>query len=406
VADNATALRTQLLRDAGIGAIVGAVFGAWTSASARPAADVVVPTARPTAITQCPEGYARARDFDPSAVVDGTSAHWLARCDPRHTNAPISESLEVFWTNRAYLANYDRPAALQSFMRTVAQESHLLLEPLRDASAVTLRGVPATVIEADGALRLPPMGARVWVLPAGGSTVQVMALATRERLAQVSETARTMMQSMQGLAAFSDPPRSERAWTVSVACPDGYTDSTPPGGGVALAMYIGRYCLAPDALGGAEILVSELPGAAREEQGVRHVFDLATQSTQSIGVSTGAGFGPTEHETINRLEVASARVEIDTPSARIHLRGYLVPAGDATVLALATTMFDHADMARETLEHWLAEAAPLRGYDAAIYRDFKIRHAIETIVLPAVITSVLGAIVAFLIARGVLKFGD
>jgi hypothetical protein len=250
------------------------------------------------------------------------------------------------------------------------------------------------------------MGSRVWVLPAGGSTVEVMAVATRERLAQVSQTARTMMGTMQGLAAFSDPPRNERAWTVSVACPEGYTDATPPGGGVALAMYIGRYCLAPDSLGGAEILVAQLPGAARDAQGVRHVFDLAASSTQSIGVSTGAGFGPTEHETIAGLDAASALVEIDTPSARIHLRGYLVPAGDATVLALATTMFDHADTARETLEHWLADAAPLRNYDATIYRDFKIRHAIESIVLPAMITSVLGAIVAFLIARGVLRFGD
>lgn len=398
--------RVLLFRGAVLGAVIGAVFGAWTSATARPVAEVVVPTARPSAVMECPDGYARSAQFDTSAVVDGTSAHWLARCDPRQSNAPISESLEMFWSNHALLAAGGRSAALQTFMRTVAQSSHLLLEPLHDVPNITIHGMPATVVEADGALRLPPMGARVWILPAGGSTVEVMAMATRERLSQASDAARAMIRTIEGITPFSDPPRNERSWTVSVQCPTGYADSTPSGGGVALGMYVGRYCIAPDAMGGAEIVVAELPGAARDEHGVRQVLALATQSTQSIGVSTGAGFGPTEHETLRDLDVPTAMVEIDTPSARIHLRGYLLPAGDATVYGLATTMFDHADVAKSAMETWLADHGSARAYDPSILRDYKVRRAIDTIVLPAMITSILGALVAFLIARGVLKFGE
>ncbi|MEI8259536.1 MAG: hypothetical protein WCJ30_28045, partial [Deltaproteobacteria bacterium] len=358
--------RIMVLRGLALGALLGSVMGAWTVSTQRGTPGIVVNTPRPAAIERCPEGYTRGAQFDPSAVMDGTSVRWLVRCDPSVSNAPVSESLEIFWSNRLYLDPRSRGPALADFVRTVAQGSHLLLEPPRDVTGVTVRGVPAAVIDADGALRLPPMAARVWVLPAGGSTVEVTAFAPREQMAGVAEAARGAMRSIRGLSPFSDAQGTTRGWTVEATCPDGYSDATPPAGGLARGIFVGRYCLAPDAQGGAEVVIAQIPGPARDEAGVRHVFDLAAESTRAAGVSTGAGFGPTEHERVHDLDAATAIMEIDTPAARIHVRAYLVPAGDATVYALATTMFDHADTARGTLERWLGEAAPVRAYDPAV----------------------------------------
>ncbi len=396
----------MVLRGAALGALLGSVTGAWTASTQRPSQGIVVSTQRPAAIERCPSGYTRGAQFDPSAVMDGTAVRWLARCDPSASLAPVSESLEIFWTNRVYLDPRSRGPALAEFVRIVAQGSHLLLEPPRDVTGVSVRGQPATVMAADGALRLPPMAARVWVLPAGGSTVEVTAFAPREAMPRVAEAARGAMRSIRGLAPWADAAGATRGWTIEARCPEGYGDATPPAGGLARGIFVGRYCLAPDALGGAEVVIAQLPGAARDEPGVRHVFDLAAETTRAVGVSTGAGFGPTEHERVQDLDVATAIMEIDTPAARIHVRAYLVPAGEATVYALATSMFDHADTARGTLEHWLEDAAPVRAYDPAVLRGYKIQRALGGIVLPTLITAALGALLGFLFARRVFSLAD
>lgn len=396
----------MVLRGAVLGALLGSVTGAWTTSTQRSTPGVVLNTSRPPALARCPDGYVRSAQFDPSAVMEGTAVRWLVRCDPGVSNAPVSESLEIFWSNRVYLEARSRGPALTDFVRTAAQGSHLLLEPLRNVTGVFVQGQPATVIEAGGALRLPPMAARVWVLPAGGSTVEITVLAPREQLARAAESARGAMRAVRGLAPWADAPSDARVWTLEARCPEGYGDATPRAGGLSSGMYVGRYCLAPDSLGGAEVVIAQLPGLARDEVGVRHVLELAAETLRAIGVATGAGFGPTEHERVQDLDVATAAMEIDTPSARIHVRACQLPAGDATVYALATTLFDHADAARGTLDHWLAQASVVRAYDPAVLRRYKLQRAVGGVILPAVITAALGALLGLLFARRVFTFED
>ena len=388
-----------MLRGLAIGALVGSLMGSWSASSQRAAPAVLETRGRPRELTTCPDGYVRVAGYDPSAEVAGTRARWLIRCDPREGSAPVSESLEVFWLPQVQFDPRARAEALADFMRSVARTDRLLLEPLGEPARVTLGMTSALAIDVDGALRLPAFVQHVWLLPAGGSTLVVLASAPRDHAERVVAAARTSLSRVEGLLPWTDTARSERGWHVEVACPAGYTDATPHGGGAGDTHYLGRYCFAPREEGSAELSYIEFPAPASNPRSVEQTLTVLASMTRAIGVGTGQGYGPVTMERVRGFDVPTASLSIETPSARLHLRGYVAPAGDALVYSLATSMFDHAPVARETLERWLPRQDVVRALDPGLLRAWQLRRTVGTVVVPAVFTAALGALVGALWKR-------
>jgi hypothetical protein len=178
---------------------------------------------------------------------------------------------------------------------------------------------------------------------------------------------------------------------VGAACPAGYTDATPPNGGAASIAYVGRYCLSPDAQGGAELTFAEVATRAEEPAAVRRMFELAAARLSAVGAQTGGAFGPGEPARAGDVEGSTARLEFDPPAARVKLRAWLVPAGGQSLFALALTMPEHAAATRTTTEGWLASERLAVSYDPAVVTAQRRRQVTTSVLMPALITALLGA---------------
>lgn len=396
---SAPSRRRQLALYALIGAFAGGIFGAWSLASQGPDRSVTLSRVAPPAPPACPEGYARAQGFDPSATVEGTRVRWLARCDPRVSQAALSESLELLWSNEVFFDARAQGEALAAFVRAFSRQGHLLLEPPSPAQVVWFGPVPGVALDADGAYRLPALTMRVWVLPAGSNTLQVTLVAPRTRAEAATAAVQGALDRIQGLRAWDPATLASRGWTVRAECPPGYTDATPPGGGTSANAYVGRYCLSPGDDGGVEVTFAEVAARADDAPSVRRLLEAAAAGAQAVGVSTGAGFGPTEPVRVAGLEGATARMEIDPPPARVHVRATLTQGGGGSLYAVGVSMHDHAGTTRTALERWLVATGLPRGYDPRILADRRTARLVGGVLAPAAMTAALAAVVAALFPR-------
>ena len=387
------------LKAAIAGGILGAVLGGWTLVSRPPLRTVVLPSVAPPASPPCPNGYARASELDARSAVEGTRVRWLARCDPRSSRAALSESLELFWSNELHLDRRTQSDALADFTRAVLRGGTLTLDPVRPIADVRIEGLPVTALEVDGTYRLPPLSIRVWALPVGASTLQVTLVTPRDRLQATTTSARAAIDRTEGLRAYDTTATATRGWHVRAECPNGFTDATQVNGGPAPMTFVGRYCLSPDDHGGTELTFAELPLRIDQPAFVRHLLELSATTVSTVGMVTGAGFGPTETFNVNGIDGSTALMDVTPPPAPVRMYGYLAPAGNGSVYALSTSMRNHSEGARATLESWLSDSAHLRAYESSIIADYKRTQNVKMVLGPTVITAVLAAAASRLLCK-------
>lgn len=403
------------------GAFVGTAWGAWALAS-RGADPTAVPThAQAPAAPSCPDGYARAPQFDSTAIVEGTrNTRWLVRCDPVRSQSAISESLELFWAPEIIADPRARPEALRSFVSTVAQSNRVALEPLPTPEArpaiqatATTPAVDALVMDTRGGFRLPSFVARAWAVPAGGRTLLALLIAKSERAQEVEGRAADAVSRVTGVRAYDPAASSERGFSVSASCPTGWTDATPAGGGPAPAFFVGRYCLEPSQGGGSELTFAEVTGRMEGEGGANRLFELASTMIAAVGtsVTSGAvdsdsgsstiaqGFSRAETITVAGVEGRTARAEIEPPAARLALRAWMAPAGGGSVFALSTSLVERAEPVRAELDRWLTSASVVRAYDTSTMQARRSQRFRGNIILPGAMTALLGVVLAVMRQR-------
>lgn len=378
-----------------LGAALGALYGACSLRMRDPERTALLAQHPPPRIERCPAGYVRAPGYDSSALLGDTDLRWLVRCDPVRTEAALSESLELFWQGQIRMDRRLEGAALEQFLRATAQSSHVVTQPPRAPERVTLAGVPSLTQLLEGALRVPALTVRVWLLPAGDHTLEVQLVAPRDRYAAALTTARSALQRVHGLAAWTPGTPGPRAWRVQASCPEGWTDATPEHGGDGAATYTGRYCLAPSGEGGVELSFTELAAHPEGAEGVASALDLARTRLQVVGGVGEQHFSAPEAVTIDGQQGHTAELQTEPPPANVQLRGYLLPTGDATVYALALSMHDHAERQRQSLERWMGDLGLLQpDAMAEVQRRWRERTW-RLILLPALLTAALGAALAF-----------
>lgn len=382
------------------GAALGASFAAWTVATSGPGRAAVYASQGPApAAPRCPEGYAATPAPASAPVVEAGGARPLVRCDPRVSEAPFSEALELLWTNEMYLDARVQAEVLPRFVRAIARGGALVLQPLGGVERVTLGRVAALAQDADGAYQVPPLTVRVWALPAGPNTLQAVMVAPRARAEAATAEARAALARVEGLRPYEPDAPSRRGWNVQVACPPEYSDATTPGGGTSQVAYVGRYCLSPDGVGGTELSFAEVATRADSPEAVRRLFELAAATVAAIGVPTGQGFGPAEPVRVAGVEGMTARMDVDPPAARVRLRAWLSPAGSGTALAVSTALPEHAAVARAAMERWLEESSVVAAYDPAVVAAQRRAYVTRAVVVPAFLSAVLGAGVGLLFRR-------
>lgn len=387
------------------GAFIGACWGTWTLAS-RPAEQaVIVHSARPPAQPSCPDGYVRAEGYDPRAQLDGSRARWLARCDPRETGAAISESIELFWSDEVFTHPQTADRALEGFVRSVAQSSELLLEPIAASQPGTLGGQVARVLTVQGSFRLPPMFMHAWVLPAGRNSVQVTLLGPASQRDALVRAATGAIERVRGLRAFESEGASARGWNVEAQCPEGFSDATQPGGGRGESTYVGRYCLKPSAAGGAELTFTEVAARPADARGVGRLLEVVTTGAHESGlVADNARFSEALPVRVAGVEGYEAGLDASPPPARLTMRGYLTGAGAGSIYALGLSMHDHAEPVRAALDAWAQGTHLLTPYDGQVLADRKKARLFQFILVPAVLTALFGALIAVGRNKGLLSF--
>lgn len=403
------------------GAFVGTAWGAWALAS-RGADPTATATHAPApAAPACPAGYARAPQFDSSAVVEGTrGVRWLVRCDPIRSESAVSEAIELFWSPEIIADPRARPEALRSFVNTVAQSNRVALEPLPTPEARNLvrasgalAAVDGLVMDTRGGFRLPSLVARAWALPAGGRTMLALLITRSDRASEVEARAADAVSRVTGLRAYDASAPSDRGFAVSASCPTGWSDATPANGGPAPGFYVGRYCLEPSQGGGSELTFTEVTGRMDGEGGANRLFELAGTMIAAVGtrVSSGAsdadagassvaqGFSRAEAITVGGVDGRTARAEIEPPAARLTLRAWMAPAGAGSVYALSTSLVDRATPVREALDQWLIASNVVRMYDATTLQSRRSQRFRGNIIVPGVMTALLGAVIAVVRSR-------
>lgn len=304
--------------------------------------------------------------------------------------------MELFWIDEVYFDVRARTEALENFVRAFARSGNIVLEPSRHARQrqTPVDTVPAVAIETQGTYSLPSLVMQVWIFPVGSETLQVTMVAPRNRELTARAAVVDSLQRIEGLRPFDPSVPSSRRWTVRVRCPDGYTDATPPDGGPAQTAYVGRYCLSPGQDGGVEITFAQLAARADDDRSVQRLLDMARITASAVGVSTGAGFGPVETVRVGSIEGKTARMHLDPPRARVTLHAWMLPSGQSTLYAMSTSMPEHADTARATLERWIRTTGLVRPYDAQAIANRRRRVMLVGLLVPASFTAMLGAAIA------------
>jgi hypothetical protein len=407
------------------GAFIGTAWGSWSLASRGADRTAVSTQAQAPEAPACPDGYARAPGFDRGAIVDGTrDTRWLVRCDPVRSESAVSESLDLFWAPEVIPDPRARPDALRSFVDTIAQANHVALEPLPSTERATL--VPATAqrpaveglaLDARGGFRLPGFVARAWAVPARTRTLLVLLVAPSGRATEVEARAADAVSRVEGVHAYEGTSPAERGFAVTARCPAHWSDTTPADGGPAPALYVGRACIEPTQGGGAELTFAEVTGRMDGEGGASRLFELAAAMINAVGPrvsnatvdrDAGAsaiaqGFGRTEPATVAGVEGRTARAEIEPPAARLALRAWMAPAGGGSVLALGTSLLERREPTRAALDRWLQGSPVLRPYDAPTLQGNRSRRFRLNVLIPGLITAVLGALVAVGRSRSLAK---
>lgn len=406
------------------GAFVGVAWGAWTLASRGPDRGAVPTYATAPQAPACPAGYQRAAGFDSGALVENTRTRWLVRCDPVRSDSAISESLELFWSAEMVSDARAHPLAMRTFVEQISQSNRVALEPLPAPTRqdVTLRPgvtVSGLSVSARGGLRLPSMALRAWVLPAGGHTLLAVLVAPSEHREALEGPAADAVAHVEGLRAFEEPENTERGFTVRARCPSGWTDATPADGGRAQATYVGRVCIAPSRGGGGELTFVELTGQAQGPEGARRTFELAATMIAAVGtrvhtVSSDPDAGASRSSTAMQLSapepvrVASvdgftAHATLEPPPAQLVLRAWMLPAGGGSVYALSTSLREREREVREALDGWVRTLPMLHGYDPAPVVAQRTKRFKIFVLIPGVMTALLGVGLAIARARSLRK---
>jgi hypothetical protein len=398
------------------GAFVGTAWGAWALASRGADPTAVATNAPAPAAPACPDGYARAPQYDSTAIVEGSrNTRWLVRCDPVRSQSAVSESLELFWSSELIADPRARPESLRSFVSTIAQSNRVALDPLPVPESRNLvraaqpnPALDGLVMDTRGGFRLPSLVARAWAVPAGGRTMLALLIARSDRAQTVEARAAESVARVTGLRAYDPAATTERGFAITASCPAGWTDATPAGGGPAPAIYVGRYCLDPSPGGGAELTFAEVTGRMDGDGGANRLFELTASMIAAVGTrvtSGGAdpdagtsaaapGFSQAESVTIAGVQGKTARAEIEPPPVRLAMRAWMAPAGGGSVFALSTSLAERAEPVRAELDRWLTSAPVVRAYDTSTLQSRRSQRFRGNIVLPGVMTAVLGALLA------------
>ncbi len=376
------------------GLIAGATMGVWTLAAQRPGHTATfVSDATPPPAPRCPDGYRAATGLDASATVEGTHVRWLVRCDPVASGSPISEALEMFWTPQMYLDGRVRGDRLVDLVRVLLPRDTVHFDRALAPRGATVNGIVAAFVDAEGQYQIPPFVVRVWALPAGGHTLQVTLSAPRARADGIAVNVRRTLDGVGGLRAYEPVAVPTRGWSVDVQCPAGFTDATPPNGGIGRSTFIGRTCLAPDADGGAELTFAEITARADSEEAFRQVLQMTLSGLSATGVTNDTGFQPSQRVRIGGFDAYTARLDVTPPVARVRVIAYQLPAFDGSVFALAMALRANFDGTRTAMSQWLDHASVVRNYDPAVVATRRRSRMIGGLVLPAVISTFVGMLV-------------
>jgi hypothetical protein len=404
-----------------IGAFVGTAWGSWSLASRGADRSAIATASRAPSAPSCPAGFVRAAGFDASAIVEGTrSTRWLVRCDPVRSESAVSESLELFWSPEVLPDPRARPDALRAFVTGIAQSNRVALEPLGavaprtlDSAGATGSATEALSLATRGGFRLPGLVARAWALPSGGRTLLALLVAPASRAESIEARAAESVARIEGLRAHDGTANTARGFSARVTCPAGWTDATPPEGGPAPALFVGRACIEPGQGGGAELTFAEATGTIDGERGASPLFELAAAMISAVGTRVSAGrpdadagatrvaegFSSSEPVTVAGVQGRTARAEIDPPAAQLALRAWMIPAGDGSVYALSTSLHDRAAPTAAALDRWVEGARIARPYDQATLARTRSTRFRTNVVAPGVLTAILGALIALGRAR-------